>query len=41
MSYERLGVGSTSLDDNAIIVSIQCLAEQHAREMEVFELKKM
>lgn len=45
MSYERLIVNSISLEDineiNAIIISIKCLAEQHAQEMEAFELEKM
>lgn len=47
-SYERLIVNSISLEDindineiNAIIISIKCLAEQHAQEMEAFELEKM
>lgn len=45
MSYERLTLDSISLEDineiNAIIISIKCLAEQHAQEMEAFKLEKM
>lgn len=45
MSYDRLDVNSISLEDineiNAIIVSIKCLAEQHAQEMKAFDLERM
>jgi hypothetical protein len=45
MSYEQLILNTITLEDineiNAIIVSIQCLAEQHAQEMEAFGLGKL
>ena len=41
MSYEFLSGDSTKLEDinklNAIIASIQCLADRHAKDMEKLE----
>lgn len=45
MSYEFLRGDSTKLEDinklNAIIASIQCLADRHAKDMEMLDFEVM